>query len=217
MIDLQVRDRGGKEAGTVHCDPADLGGRVRRALLRQILIGYEANRRAGTHKSKTRAEVNYSYNKLWSQKGTGNARMSGRASPLWRHGGTTFGPVPRSYRQRLPRQMRRGALRSALLTRVLDGKVYLLTDLAIDPARAKGATALLRALAIERGCLVVTEKDAPEIYRAFRNQPRVAVRPARELNAWDVMRYPCLVMARACWETLVASLRSAGSGKEAAA
>jgi large subunit ribosomal protein L4 len=217
MIDLRVRDRGGKEAGTVRCDPADLGGRVRRALLRQILIGYEANRRSGTHKSKTRAEVNYSYNKLWPQKGTGSARMSGRASPLWRHGGTTFGPVPRSYRQRLPRKMRRGALRTALLLRVLDGKVHLLTDLSLSPAHAKGAAALLRALAIERGCLVVTEKDSPEIYRAFRNLDRVEVRPARELNAWDVMRAPCLLMGKGCWEALVSSLRTVRGRKEAAA
>lgn len=207
-MDLSVRDPSGRAAGTVPFDPALLGGRVRRALLRQILIGYEANRRRGTHKTKTRSEVNYSYNKPWAQKHTGMARASGRASPLWRHGGQIFGPVPRSYRQRLPKRMRRGALRTAVLSQVLAGRVHLLTEFGAGMSKAKEAARLLRALSLDRGCLVVTQGLAAPLVRAFRNLPRCVVRPLQELNAWDVVRSPALLATRAGWEELVAWVRT---------
>ena len=216
--DIPVLDASGAEVERLPFDPAWLGGRVRRALLRQMLVGYEANRRRGTHKTKERGELPYSRKKMWKQKGTGRARVGDRATPLWRHGGVIFGPRPRSYRQILPRGMRRAALRSALLSAFEAGALRVVQDavLAFEAPRTKRASEVLRALSLARGCLVATDGLAPAVLKSFRNLRRCAVLRASDLNAWEVLRYPALLFPRSAWEGLVQRLRDVASKRGAA-
>src|SRR5688572_17435844 len=114
MLEVPVYDVAGKEKGKAKIDPAWFGGIVRKVLLHEAVVTYEANKRAGTSKVKERGEVAGSKTKPWKQKHTGRARAGTKRSPIWRHGGIVFGPHPRDYSKSLPKQMKRAALDSAL-------------------------------------------------------------------------------------------------------
>ncbi len=204
-IALPVYDRKGNAVETIDIDPSLFGGIVRRALLKQVVIGYEANLRQGTHDTKGRSEISYSNKKPWAQKHTGNARAGKRSSPLWRHGGTIFGPTPRSYRQTLTAGMRRAALDSAILAKMVDNEVKLLTDLQMDKPRTKDAASVLKNLKIERGCLVGTADYDDAVWKSFRNIPRVSVEPVGRWNALSVLRHRNLVMPKAALARLLES------------
>lgn len=212
-IPLQVYDRKGNAVEKIDIDPSLFGGVVKRALLKQVLLGYEANRRQGTHDTKGRSEISYSNKKPWAQKHTGNARAGRRSSPLWRHGGTVFGPTPRSYRQVLTAKMRRAALDSAILAKLVDDEVRLLTDLTMDAPRTKDAAEVLRNLKIDRGCLVGTADHDEKVWKSFRNIPRVSVEPVGRWNAHAVLRHKNLVLSK----TALAKLLEMKKNREEAA
>src|SRR5438270_7083814 len=119
---------------------------VNEALLYEAVRHYQAGRRAGTHKTKVRGEVAGSGKKLWKQKGTGRARMGSIRSPIWRHGGTVHGPVPRDYSYKLPRKMLLGALRSALSAKVRDGELKVVQTFALSDHKTKNAMNALASL-----------------------------------------------------------------------
>ncbi len=183
-----------------------LGTRVLGRLIKDAVVMYEANRRAGTHKSKTRSEVRGPNHKLWKQKHTGRARMGTDKSPLWRGGGTIFGPVPRDYRQHMPVQAKRGALRSALATKFRDAEVSVAEGWPSDRPNTRAAIAVLRALGIEpgagRGVTVVTHEHDPVLYRSLRNVPHVDVRLVGDLNAHQVLLRRHLVLTPAALDAL---------------
>ena len=166
---------------------------LRPRLLKQVVVGYQANQRQGTHKTKTRAETSYSEAKPWPQKHTGRARAGDRNSPLWRHGGTIFGPVPRDYRHHTPRKMLREALRSALFGKFSDGEVSFIENLAFDKPSTKRAVGCLKRLGIEKRVTIVVPKGSETLYRSFRNIPRCEVVPASDVNALSVLRASNLV------------------------
>src|SRR5918992_958364 len=119
MYTLKVMNLAGAkaaESGNVSVDPAQLGGKVRTRLLHEACVMYEANKRVGTAKTKTRAELAYANKKPWRQKGTGRARAGTRRSPIWRGGGTIFGPIPKDWGYSMPTKMRRRATQTALLS-----------------------------------------------------------------------------------------------------
>ncbi|MBM4013363.1 MAG: 50S ribosomal protein L4 [Planctomycetes bacterium] len=177
--------------GSVTTRSIDLGlfgtGR-RRTLLKEAAIAYQANQRQGTHKAKKRAETSYSEAKPWPQKHTGRARAGDRNSPLWRHGGTIFGPIPRDYRQSLPRRALREALRSALWGKLVDGEVAVIEKFAGDKPSTKTAAKCLKELGIAASVTVVAPTGNPNVLRSFRNLERCDVVPAAEVNALHLLR-----------------------------
>ncbi|GIW71430.1 MAG: 50S ribosomal protein L4 [Planctomycetota bacterium] len=188
---------GAEQAGTIEVAAADLGGKVRPRLLHEACLMYEANRRVGTHKTRTRAELAYANRKPWRQKGTGRARAGTRRSPLWRGGGTIFGPRPRDYSWSMPKKARRRATQSALLSKLRDGEAIVLEQLPVKDGKTREVAAALRQLGLQgkRVTLLVAEYD-PVLVRASRNLPDLQLVPAAELNAYVLLRNKWLLATR---------------------
>lgn len=153
---LDVQDREGKKVKSIDVDDLVFATKTHRSLVHQAMLAYRANLHRGTHKTKSRGEVRGSTRKLFRQKGTGRARMGSNRSPIRRGGGVAFGPRPRSYRQDLPKRMRRLALRSVLSAKVASGKLRVIDALSFDKPQTKELKNVLAALGFERSTLVVT-------------------------------------------------------------
>lgn len=202
--------------GKVEERPADvsgLGKRPHRRVLREAAIMYEANRRAGTHCTKTRAEVDFTNKKPWAQKHTGRARAGTRRSPLWRKGGIIHGPRPRDYSYAMPRKALRAAVRSALLGKLLDGEVRAVEGLSLDAPSTKKVATAVRALGLAGTTLFVTPARDDAFWRSARNLAGASVRPAAEVNAYDLLAHRNVVMVNGALEALTAA---AGTAREAA-
>src|SRR5215472_4728866 len=152
---VDVVDLNNQKVSTVDLADDVFGAEVNEALLYEAVRQYTASQRAGTHKTKVRSEVSGSGKKLWKQKGTGRARVGSVRSPLWRHGGTVHGPVPRDYSYELPRKMLKGALRSALSAKVRDGELKVVQAFELADHKTKSAVSTLVALEAGRTVLVV--------------------------------------------------------------
>jgi large subunit ribosomal protein L4 len=198
-------------------DVASLGKRPHRRVMREAAIMYDANRRAGTHSTKTRAEVNYTNKKPWAQKHTGRARAGTRRSPLWRGGGIIHGPHPRDYSYAMPRKALRAAVRSALLGKFLDDEVAALDGVALDAPNTKTVASALKALGVEGRALLVTAARDENFYKSARNIDGATVRIAAEVNAFDLLANRNLVLVNGALEALLkATGASAGEGPAAA-
>ena len=185
--------RAGGDVGARAIDLAPYGTARRRKLVKQVVVAYLANQRQGTHKVKKRAETSYSEARPWPQKHTGRARSGDKNSPLWRHGGTIFGPVPRDYRHHTPRGMLREALRSSLFGKFVDGEIAFIERLEIDPPSTKTAVKCLQGIGITGGVTVVLPKGGDKLYRSFRNIDGCDVVAAGEVNALHALRRRHLV------------------------
>ncbi len=178
-------------------------------LLWEAVRHYRACGRSGTHSTKTRDEVEGAGRKLWRQKRTGRARVGSIRSPLWRKGGTVHGPKPRDYSYRLPRQMRRNALKAALSKRLRDGTLVVMAEMRLDSPKTgafrKAAAALLE---LGQPALWVDHDLDRNLLLASRNLPRVKVARARGLNVVDVLAHRTLVLSEAAVSTLVQDLQS---------
>ncbi len=213
---LDVHDRQGNKVKTIEVDDLVFGIEARPAVVHQTLVAHRANRRQGTHKTKTRGEVVGSTAKLFRQKGTGRARQGSVRSPTRRGGGIAFGPRPRSYRQDLPKRMRRLAIRSVLSAKAADGTLRVVDDLALDQPRTKEMRALLETLGFERSALVVTAQPDANVKLSARNLTKVRWLPASYLNVLDLLSHRGLLMteqavrvAEALWGGERASKRRA--------
>ncbi|MFH1023763.1 MAG: 50S ribosomal protein L4 [Planctomycetota bacterium] len=211
MIEVQVFDQDGQEVEKFSFDEASLGGKVRKQLLHDVIVMYEAARRVGTSKVKDKGERAGSGKKPWRQKGTGNARAGMRRSPLWRKGGRTFGPKPREYRYSIPKKIRRQALQSAVLSKFLDREAVVVRDIVIPEPKTRHVARILRNLKIDRSCLVGVEKAEPLIYRAARNIPRLSVRPVADFNAYEVLQKRRLLLTKAALERIIRGVDAAGA------
>lgn len=164
------------------------------AVLHQVVTAQLAGARAGTHKTKTRAEVAGGGAKPWRQKGTGRARHGSIRSPIWRGGGVAHGPEPRDYSQRTPKKMKRLALRSALSTRAGEGAIRVVESFAWSDPKTKDAVALLQAIGVDGKALVVLNKTDAAAHRSFRNLPQVMVAEPGQVTAYDVVWAQYLVL-----------------------
>jgi len=203
MIDVPLFTRDGQASGTIPVDAALFGTRVRRRLLREIAAWYEANRRVGTHATKTRSDVEGSTKKPWKQKHTGRARAGSVRSPLWRGGGIVGGPQPRDYRVRIPAAMRRRALDSALLSKFIDQEACVIEALDFDKPSTKRMANLLKSLRIDRSCLIAPEGYRRELWLSARNLPRIAMVPVSDLNAYEVLRCRRILLTRGALDRLI--------------
>ena len=201
MTSVEVRDLSGSTTGTVELANAVFGIEPNVAVLHQVVTAQLAAARAGTHNTRTRAEVRGGGSKPWRQKGTGRARQGSTRSPHWAGGGVAAGPKPRSYRQRTPKKMVQLALRSALSDRARQERVAVVESWAFEEPKTKLARRLLEGAGWSGKVLVVVGRHDDAAYRSFRNLPEVSLVFAGELNAYDVMCSEWVVFSR---ETLPA-------------
>ena len=193
----------GTDAGTIELPDELFAAPVNAAVIHQAATAQLAARRLGTHKTKKRGEVSGTGRKPWRQKGTGRARAGSRRSPQFAGGGVVFGPQPRSHAQRLPRQMKRLALRGALTGKFGDGAVKVVEDLAMDEIKTKVLIEHLGALGVAGGhVLVVAPSRDESLELSARNVPGVDVILADSLNVVDVLRADTLLFTRAAVEAM---------------
>lgn len=197
MPTVDVVDWSNKKVGEVALADEVFGAEVNEALLYEAVRQFQAGRRAGTHKTKVRAEVAGSGKKLWKQKGTGRARMGSVRSPLWRHGGTVHGPVPRDYSYKLPRKMVAGALRSALSAKVRDGELKVIQAFNFADHKTKNAMNALANVVTGRTVLVVDNEDNRNLKLGIRNLEGVTLMPTREVNPFHVLGHQSLLLSEA--------------------
>lgn len=202
MASLTVYDRTGAEVGSFDIDPSELAPRINKQLIHDVVVMYQANRRQGSAKNKSRAEVRGSTQKMYRQKGTGNARAGSRRSNIRRGGGRAFAKQPRDWSYRLPKKAVRLATRMAMASRIMDEEITLIDDLVFESPRTKDMALILKALKIDgQTLLVATSEYNLNIYKSIRNLENVAVLPVSDLNALDVLRPKRLLMTKAALET----------------
>jgi large subunit ribosomal protein L4 len=178
------------------------GGRVKTDLIWESVTRQNASERRGTHATKTRAEVSGSGRKPWRQKGTGRARVGEVRNPLWRKGGTTFGPQPRSYDYQLPKKVEKGALRAALAQKLRDGHVLVVDALAASAVKTKAAAELLKGLGVNGKTLIVDVTPDENFALSVRNIAGVKLVPSNRVTARDVADTVRVVATRAALERL---------------
>jgi len=178
------------------------GGRVKTDLIWESVTRQNASERRGTHATKTRAEVSGSGKKPWRQKGTGRARVGEVRNPLWRKGGTTFGPQPRSYDYQLPKKVEKGALRAALAQKLRDGHVLVVDALAASAVKTKAAAELLKGLGVNGKTLIVDVTPDENFALSVRNIAGVRLVPSNRVTARDVADTVRVVATRAALERL---------------
>ena len=199
---LDVVNRQNEKVGSIDLDDETFGGRVDAGLVWESVVQENAAARRGTHSTKTRGEVSGSGRKPWRQKGTGRARVGEIRNPLWRTGGTTFGPRPRSYAYALPKKVVRRALRAALVQKLRDGAVTVVDELALEEPKTSRAVELLAGLDVEGRALLVDAKAGEHLRRAVRNLPRVRVVDSNRVTARDVAAAARILMTPAAVEHL---------------
>jgi large subunit ribosomal protein L4 len=187
----------GKSLGEVQLAPEVFGIQPNAAVLHQVVTAQLAAARAGTHSTKTRAEVSGGGSKPWRQKGTGRARQGSTRSPIWKGGGIALGPKPRSYAQRTPKKMVRLALCSALSDRASESKVALVDAWRFEVPRTKDAIKALDALGLRGRVLVVIDREDLTAERSFANLPEVQTVLVSELSAYDILRHDWVVFTDA--------------------
>jgi len=206
MQKAQVLDQSGNVKSEIELPEAVFGRPVKAHLLYEAAINYLTNQRRGTASTKTRAEVSGSNRKPWRQKGTGRARAGATRSPLWRHGGTTFGPRPKDYGYELPKEIKKNALRSALAAKFAEKRLLILDDLKLQAAKTKEAVGLLTALNVD-SALVVDGRDNAGLFVSLRNVPRVKAVDWKLVNTHDVLAYKWLVLSRQAFTSLMEKLK----------
>lgn len=194
MAQVNVINMAGEVVGQIELDEYVFGIEPNAAVVHQAVVCQLANARRGTADTQTRGEVNASGSKLWRQKGTGRARQGSRRAPHWRGGGVAFGPHPRSYAQRLPRKMRRLALRSALSSTVADEKLLVLDRLEMAAPKTKEMAALLKTLGIEGKAMIVLPEMDEAVSKAARNLPGVMTVVPSTMNLLDLLSRDRVVM-----------------------
>ncbi len=209
MIEVKTYDAQGKAAEPVQVSEELFGSEVRKALLREAIIMYEANARQGNASVLRRGEVAGSTRKLWRQKHTGRARVGDRRSPIRRGGGSVFGPKPRDYSYSLPKKALRHALDSAILAKMLDGEVIVVDCATPETPKTRTVADYMNAVGVEKGktCLYVTPDTDITFYKSARNIRGLDVLPVAQLNAYAVVRPTVVAFSRAAFEKLLEERR----------
>ncbi|HEV3334695.1 MAG TPA: 50S ribosomal protein L4 [Bryobacteraceae bacterium] len=197
MPTVDVVDLNNQKVGELELADAVFGAEVNEALLYEAVRQFRAGGHAGTHKTKTRSEVSGSGKKLWKQKGTGRARMGSIRSPIWRHGGTVHGPVPRSYSYKLPRKMLLGALRSALSAKVRDGELKVVQAFTLADHKTKNAMNALANVVSGRTVLVVDNGENRNLALGLRNLQGVTLMPTKEVNPYHLLGHQNVLLSEA--------------------
>lgn len=205
----------GAQIGTIDLDEYIFGIEPNVPVMHQMMVMQQANARQGTHSTRTRGEVRGSTRKLYRQKGTGRARQGAIRAPHHSGGGVVFGPKPRDYTKRMPRKMRRLAVRSALSAKQAAGEIRFVDTLALETIRTKAMIELLNGLDLNKNktLIVLPEKDET-IARSANNLPNVKTLNAMYLNVIDLLKYDYVLMPRGAVEKINAWLGNGGAQQE---
>ena len=195
-----------EKVGSVDLRDEVFGGRIKTDLIHESVVRANAAERRGTHATKTRAMVSGSGKKPWRQKGTGRARVGEIRNPLWRKGGTTFGPQPRSYDFRIPKKVEKGALRAALAQKLQDGQVVVVDALSVAEIKTKAAAEMLKRLGVDGKALLVDVKPEDRLALSVRNIEGVRLLASNRVSARDVMNTRRVVLTQAALEKLQEAL-----------
>jgi large subunit ribosomal protein L4 len=215
MATIDIHNLNGEKVGTF--DLADeIFGAVNEDLLWEAVKHYRAGLRAGTHKTKARWEVSGSGKKLWKQKGTGRARIGSIRSPLWRHGATVHGPVPRSYDYTFPRKKLLGALRSALAAKFADGKLIVVNAFDVKEPKTKHFRKALDALNVSSTVLLVEapKQENRNLELSARNIDGLEMVRGNEVHPYHLLRHDCVIFSHPAIEKLQLSLKSSAAKKQ---
>jgi len=184
----------GEVIGQTELDDSIFGLRVNKAVVHQAMVMQLANQRQGTASSKSRGEVKGSRRKLYAQKHTGRARRGDVKSPLLRGGGVAFGPKPRTYRQSMPKKMRRLALKSVLSSKVSEGTLKVVEGLSFERPKTKELSNVLTALNIDSRALIVVEESGVNVMRSAHNLGNIKVLPCSQINVLELLSYKTLIV-----------------------
>lgn len=217
MANMDVLDLSGKKVGSFEL-AEEVFGAVNEALLWEAVKHYRSARRAGTHATKNKKLVSGAGKKLWRQKGTGRARVGSIRSPLWRHGGTVHGPQPRSYDYQFPKKKLQGALRSALASKLADGKLTIVKSFELKDVKTKAFREALNGLKVEKTVLLVdsAKADNANLVLSARNLKGVELVAGSLVHPYHLLRYERAIFSLPAIEKLQASLKAAAPKAEVA-
>jgi large subunit ribosomal protein L4 len=205
-MQLDVVNSDNKKVGSVDLSDEVFGARINGGLIWESVVRANAAERRGTHATKNRALVSGSGKKPWRQKGTGRARVGEIRNPLWRKGGTVFGPQPRSYDYKLPKKVEVGALRAALAQKLKDGRVVVVDALTASEVKTKPVAETLKRLGVERKALLIDVARDEKFERSVRNVRGVSFVASSRVTARDVMDADRVVTTRSALEKLQEAL-----------
>ena len=195
MANVTVYNMEGKEVGTMELNDAVFGVDINEHLVHMAVVQQLANNRQGTQKAKTRSEVSGGGRKPWRQKGTGHARQGSTRAPQWTGGGVVFAPVPRDYSFKLNKKEKRAALKSALTSRVQDGKLIVVDELKFDEIKTKKFKAVMDNLKVSKALVVLGDNDEKVVMSA-RNIPTVKTALVNTINVYDILKGDTLVLTK---------------------
>ena len=201
MANVSVFDMQGKEVGKMDLNDAVFGVEINGHLLHLAVVAQLANKRQGTQKALTRAEVSGGGRKPWRQKGTGHARQGSIRAPQWKGGGVVFAPVPRDYTTTMNKKEKRAALKSALTNAVQENKLIVVDEIKFDEIKTKNFQAMLNALKVEKAFVLLDSNDKNTVLSA-RNIADIKTAGVNELNVYDVLKYQTVVATKAAVEKI---------------
>ena len=195
MANVAVYNMQGETVGTMELNDAVFGVKVNEHLVHEAVVAQLANKRQGTQSAKTRSEVSGGGKKPWRQKGTGHARQGSTRAPQWTGGGVVFAPVPRDYSFKLNKKEKRAALKSALTSRVQDGKLIVVDELKFDEIKTKKFKAVMDNLKVNKALVVLGENDE-KVVKSARNIPTVKTALVNTINVYDILKGDTLVLTK---------------------
>ncbi len=192
MVEIATYDLAGDTISKTNVDESTFGDKVKKRLLKDAVLMYEANMRQGTHSTLTRAEVSRTTRKPYRQKGTGMARAGDFSSPLRKGGGVIFGPKPRDYSYSIPRKAKKEALRNAFYAKLKDEETFIITGFGLEKPSTREAVAALGKLDLKGKVLVLLSGEDEVSYLSFRNIAGVDILPVNDVNAYHMIKYRTL-------------------------
>ena len=214
MLSLPIYDKSGNTVAQYEIDTNDLAPEVKKQLLHDAVVMYQANERQGSSKTKSRSEVAGSKKKMYRQKGTGNARAGHKRSGVRRGGGHIFAKDNQSYGYRLPRKALQTATRMALVAKLNSENVTLIDMLQVEAPKTKEIAVILKQLSLDSSLLIVVDQYDVNVYKSARNLPRVRILPVSDLNAYEILKPKKLLVTKSAMDEFI---RTKSKAKAAAA
>jgi len=208
MAKLKVHDLKNKAVGEVEVSDAVFDYTASETLVWEAVRAFLAGRRKGTHKTKNRSEVRGGGSKPWRQKGTGRARAGSTRSPIWKKGGTVFGPKPRDYSQRLPKKKRRGAVRMVLSDKVRNDLLVVIDDFTLESYKTRDFVETLEQFGLSGKVLLVDDRENQNLFLGSRNLPNVKMVPTTGVNVYDLLNHRHLLISKQAVQKLDEVLKS---------
>lgn len=194
MPNVAIFDMAGKKKGDIELSAEVFGAEVNEAVIHSVVRAYLLNQRQGTQSTLTRAEVSGGGAKPWKQKGTGRARQGSTRSPQWTHGGIAFGPKPRSWRVSINKKVKRIAIQSALSSKVQDGELIVVDNIAVNEYKTKTVVNMLSALGADKKALIVVPEVNSVLTKSAANIPGVKTAIPGTINTYDILKYDKLIV-----------------------